>query len=103
MAQAEYQVTELPGGALEASAHFYAEHLDAVRAQMGEGDLVIILPAAPHDHKDWRQALARTLAREYAPVRVNVVGAHDAAKKEALCAYLAGAKGVTGHYCEAHE
>ena len=103
MAQAEYHVSDLPKSALDASAQFYAEHLEAVRQALGEGDLVIILPPADHDHTDWRRALARDLAREHAPARVNVIAAGDEAQKAQLLAYLAGAKGVTGHYAETHD
>ncbi|MEO1221476.1 MAG: Rossmann fold domain-containing protein [Pseudomonadota bacterium] len=103
MAQAEYIVSDLPESALEASARFHAEHLSAARAAMGEGDLVIILPRAEYDHLDWREALARDLARACAPARVNVIAAGNEAEKRKLLAYLAGAKGVTGHYCQTHD
>ena len=103
MAQAEYTVADLPMSALDASAYFYAEHLDAARRAMGEGDLVIILPPTDYDHTDWRRALARDLAREHAPARVNVIAAGDEAQKLALLKYLSGAKGVTGHYAETHD
>lgn len=103
MAQAIYEVTYLPESALDAGALFYSEHLEAARLAMGEGDLVILLPPADYSHKDWRQALARDLARASAPARVNVIAAGDEAQKAQLLAYLAGAKGVTGHYAETHE
>lgn len=103
MAQAEYHVSELPGNAVEASACFYVEHLQAARRAMGKGDLVIILPTAGYDHTDWRQALARDLARDCAPARVNVIAAGDDGRRKALVQFLDGAKGVTGHYCETHD
>jgi len=103
MAQAEYHVSDLPEGSLQASAVFFAEHLEKVRAKLGQGDLVITLPSAGPDHTDWRQALARDLARAAAPMRVNVIGAGDAEGKEALIRYLADAKGLTGHYCQTHD
>ncbi|MEM1053090.1 MAG: Rossmann fold domain-containing protein [Pseudomonadota bacterium] len=103
MAQAEYLVTDLPDGALEASAAFYDQHLQAVRTAAAGGDLVIVLPPADYDHTDWRRALARDLARACAPGRVNVIAAGDTDQKAALLQYLAGAKGVTGHYCQTHE
>lgn len=103
MAQVEYTVTDMPEGALEASARFHADHLPAARTAAAASDLVIILPAAGPEHSDWRQALAKTLARECPPMRVNVIGGSDVAKTRALCDYLAGAKGVTGHYCQTHE
>jgi hypothetical protein len=107
MAQRLYEVTQLPQSALEASVAFHEGHLAAARALIedgGEGtDLVILLPAAPRDHADWRRALARDLARAHAPARVNVIAGSDDAQLAALRDYLAGAKGVTGHYLEAHE
>lgn len=103
MAQAEYEVIALPARALEASAAFYADHLGAARAAMGEDDLVILLPPAGYDHTDWRRALARDLAREYAPARVNVVGATDLGQRRTLLQFLSGAKGVSGHYLETHD
>ena len=103
MVQAEYTVSDLPTSALEASAHFYAEHLQTALGARGEGDLVIILPPASHAHTDWRRALARDLARECAPARVNVIAAGDEAQKSELLAYLADANGVTGHYCQTND
>jgi hypothetical protein len=103
MAQAEYHVSDLPEGALQASAEFYAKHLDAARTAMGEDDLVIALPPAEYNHADWRRALARDLARECTPSRVNVISTADEGQKEALISYLAGAKGITGHYLQSHE
>lgn len=103
MALAQYHVSDLPKSALDASAAFYAEHLQAARRAMGKNDLVIILPPADYDHKDWRQALARDLARECAPARVNVIAAGDEAQKTTLLTYLEMARGVTGHYAEIHE
>ena len=107
MTQAEYHVSDLPGSALEASARFYAEHLEAACKEIAGlrrgDDLAIILPPANYDHKDWRRALARDLAREYAPARVNVIAAGDEDQKAELLAYFAGAKGVTGHYAETHD
>ncbi|WP_298302297.1 Rossmann fold domain-containing protein [uncultured Erythrobacter sp.] len=103
MAQALYHVADLPKSALEASAEFYVNHLEAAQAVMGERDLVIVLPPAEYDHTDWRRGLARDLARDCAPSRVNVIGAGDEQQKEALIEYLAGAMGVTGHYLQSHE
>lgn len=103
MAQGEYHVSDLPEGALEASALFHSEHLVGVRAEAQKSDLMIILPPADYNHTDWRRALARDLAREYAPSRVNVIAAGNEAQKLALTNYLSGAKGVTGHYLEAHD
>ncbi|KEO90814.1 hypothetical protein EH31_07185 [Erythrobacter longus] len=103
MTLAQYHVSDLPEGPLQASAVFFAGHLDAVREAMGKGDLVIVLPPAGPDHTDWRQSLARDLARDAAPTRVNVIGAGDETQCRALIGYLAGAKGVTGHYAQTHD
>ncbi|MEP0392130.1 MAG: Rossmann fold domain-containing protein [Erythrobacter sp.] len=103
MALAQYQVSELPESPLEASAAFFAEHLDAARSVACGGDLLIILPTAGPDHADWRQAVARDMARDAAPSRVNVIGAGDQAQKETLIRYLADAKGVTGHYSQTND
>ena len=103
MTQAEYNASDLPANALEASVHFYAQHLGPALAKRGEGDLVIILPPGGHDHTDWRQALARDLARECAPARVNVIASGDEAQKDKLLRYLADAKGVTGQYCQTND
>lgn len=106
MAQHSYEVTNLPESAIDASAAFHAEHLDAVRTLIGtSGDdcLAIILPPAAADHADWRRAIARDLARAQAPARVNVIAGSSASELAALREYLAGAKGITGHYLETHE
>ncbi|QFT77267.1 Rossmann fold domain-containing protein [Erythrobacter sp. THAF29] len=95
----------LPESGIEASAEFMAEHLGAVKSILDRPDteaLAILLPPAPRDHDDWRRALARDLARAYAPSRVNVVGGTGEAA-EATLAYLANAPGVTGQYCPCHE
>lgn len=103
MELAQYHVAELPDGPLDASAVFFAKHLGHVKEALGKGDLVIVLPDAGPDHTDWRQSLARDLARDATPTRVNVIGAGDEAQCRALIGYLADAKGVTGHYCQTHD
>ena len=103
MAQAEYTVSDLPTSALEASAHFYARHLEPALKARAQGNLVIILPPASYVHNDWRRALARDLARECAPARVNVIAAGNEAQKSQLLGFLADAKGVTGHYCQTND
>lgn len=106
MVQKVYTVTQLPESALIASAVFHRDHLDPARRLIGQGadeSLAIVLPPAPSDHADWRRALARDLARACAPVRVNVVAGEEAGPRAALLSYVEGAKGVTGHYLEAHE
>ncbi|UAB79509.1 hypothetical protein INR77_07585 [Erythrobacter sp. SCSIO 43205] len=103
MAQAEYIVSDLPDSPLKASACFYGDHLQSALAARGAEDLLVILPSARHEHTDWRQALARDLARECAPARANVIAAGDEAQKDELCRYLAGASGVTGQYCQTND
>ena len=98
-------VTSLPDSAIEASAAFFADYLLEARSILREGEsdaLAIILPPAPRDHDDWRRALARDLARESAPKRVNVIGGAGEGLGETL-AYLGNAPGVTGQYCPLHE
>lgn len=61
-------------------------------------DLAILLPAATTGHDDWRRSLARDLAREFAPVRVNIVGGDEPLSREQVLAYLRDAPGITGQY-----
>ena len=104
MAQRLYEVGELPESGIAASAAFAHDHLEEARALVAGADsLAILLPSAGPDHADWRRALAHDLARAHAPVRVNVVGGAAGDARDALIAYLAGAKAVTGHYLQCHE
>lgn len=100
------EIGGLPDGGLAASAAFYREFLEDAEALLAETDtdaLAILLPAAGPDHDDWRQTLARDLARAHTPKRVNVVGADEDGVKSDLLAYLRDAPGVTGHYLAGHE
>lgn len=99
------RVVELPQAPLDASAVFHADHLDeAMAALEGEaGELAIVLPPAASDHDDWRRALARDLARKYAPKRANVLGGGSEAATEAMLAYLRAAPGITGQYLPLHD
>ena len=102
----QLEVGLLPDTALDAAAAFMALHLEAARALLAEPDctaLAIILLPAPYDHRDWRQALARDLAREAAPGRVNVVAGVPGAARAAALHFLADAPGVTGQYLLCHE
>ena len=98
-------ISALPESAIDAAAHFHAEWLGKARAALEEGadKLAIVLPAAPHDHDDWRRAIARDLGRAYAPRRVNVIGASEGSLREALLTYLEKAPAVTGQYLASHE
>lgn len=97
MAQAVLDCSALPDDALAAAARFHAEYLPRVATLLADGveSLVIVMPAAPYDHADWRRAVARDLGRAHAPRRVNVVGGNAVA---ATLEFLAGAPGVTGQY-----
>jgi hypothetical protein len=102
----QLEVGLLPKGALDAAGAFMAFHLEAARAILAEPEtdaLAIILPPAPHDHRDWRLALARDLAREMTPKRVNVVAASPGEPREATLRFLADAPGVTGQYLSCDE
>lgn len=99
--QRALEVGLLPTPALEAATAFMALYLDGARALLADpatSALVILLPPAARDHKDWRLALARDLAREAAPKRVNIIAAHPGEARTATLRYLAEAPGVTGQY-----
>lgn len=99
--QRQIEIGLLPDGALDAQIAFMALHLEAVRAVLADPQtsaLAIVLPPAAHDHRDWRLALARDLAREAAPKRVNVVSGHPGDPCKATLRFLADAPGVTGQY-----
>ncbi|MBB4857371.1 hypothetical protein HNO88_000678 [Novosphingobium chloroacetimidivorans] len=91
------RVGALPDEPLAAAARFHADILPRALAALAGGEnMVIVFDAADHTHRDWRLAIVRGLARQYAPLRVNAVagGADDAI--EAGLRYLAQAPGVTG-------
>ncbi len=95
------EVGRLPDGALDAANAFMAFHLEAARAILADPQvtaLAIILPPAAHDHRDWRLALARDLAREAAPQRVNVIAGVPGEARDATLRFLSDAPGVTGQY-----
>ena len=100
------EVGRLPDNALDAAAAFMAFHLEGARAALAEAQttaIAIILPPAAHDHRDWRLALARGLAREAAPKRVNLVAGPDDEARAATLRFLSDAPGVTGQYLVCHE
>jgi hypothetical protein len=104
--QRQIEVSRLPDAALDAATAFMALHLEAARALLAAPDttaLAIVLPPAAHDHRDWRLALARDLAREVAPKRVNIVSGHPGDRVAAALRFLADAPGVTGQYLVCHE
>lgn len=96
----------LPDVALDAATAFMAFHLETARAMLAEPAttaLAIILPPAPYDHRDWRQALARDLAREVTPKRVNIVAGRPGPAREATLRFLSDAHGLTGQYLLCHD
>ena len=104
--QALLEIGSLPESGLDASAYFIAHHLKVAEDMLekaDEGGLAILLPSADVSHDDWRRALARDLARKYAPKRVNVIARGSDAATEATLAYLRDAPGVTGQYLVSHE
>jgi len=101
----QIEVGLLPDAALDAAGAFMAFHLQSARALLNQSDctaLAIILPPAAHDHRDWRLALARDLAREAAPRRVNVVAGPPGETLDQTLRFLADAPGVTGQYMVCH-
>lgn len=104
--QRQLEIGLLPDGALDAQTAFMALHLEAARALLADPEttaLAILLPPAAHGHRDWRLALARDLAREVAPKRVNIVSGHHGEALAATLRFLADAPGVTGQYLVCHE
>lgn len=102
----QLEVSLLPAAALDAAGAFMAFHLPAARAMLAAPDctaLAIILPLAPHDHRDWRMALARDLSREVTPKRINVVAGSPGEALTATLRFLADAPGVTGQYLACHD
>ena len=95
------EVGRLPDGALDAANAFMAFHLEAARSILADPAttaLAIVLPPAARDHRDWRLALARDLAREAAPMRVNVIASAPGEARDATLRFLSDAPGVTGQY-----
>lgn len=88
------RVTGLPASPLDAAAHFHAAWLPQARGL--SADLVLVLPAAGHDHRTWRLAMVQELAREAAPYRVNAVAGDGEQTIADTVAWLAQAPGVTG-------
>jgi hypothetical protein len=102
----QLDIGPLPEAALDAAGAVMAFHLTTARALLAEPEttaLAIILPPAPTAHRDWRLALARDLAREAAPKRVNLVAGAPGEACNAVLRFLADAPGVTGQYLVCHE
>ena len=97
-----FRVGPLPRDAIPAAARFHASILPAIARQLDPaqavGDLLLVFAPADHTHHAWRLAAVQSLARHYAPVRVNAAASDDEVAIAATHAYLAGAAGVTGQY-----
>ena len=65
-----------------------------------EEDLTLIFPPADHTHRGWRLAAVQSLAREFAPIRVNAVTSDSEAAIAAALAFLGSAEGITGQLLE---
>lgn len=103
--QAVLRIESLPAAPLDAAATFHRDTLEqALRALEGDADsLALVLPAASGEHDDWRRAIARDLARKFAPRRVNLLGGGSPAIIDAMLVYLGDAPGVTGQYLPLHD
>ena len=87
------RVRGLPEAPLAAAAEFYTR---VVPTLQGDTPLVLILPPADHQHRGWRAEVVASLARQFAPARVNAVVGDDEAAIAAATRWLADAPGVTG-------
>ena len=90
------RVGELPDGALEAAAEFYARVLPLLSPPRAGEDLAVIFWPAAYDHRAWRLAAIQDLARAAAPVRVNGIVGHDERSIAETLVWLEAAPGVTG-------
>ena len=93
-------VDDLPTEPLAAAGVFHQHWLDHVETVLAKGeDVLITLPPADYTHREWRRAAVAMLARQYTPLRVNVVSGEGRGLDKAE-AYLSGAPGITGQYLE---
>lgn len=103
--QRELEIAALPDAPIDAAQAFHRDFLPRAREMLDRGceSLVIVLPPAAAAHDDWRRAIARDLARAYAPRRVNCLGGGSADARKAMLAYLRAAPGITGQYLPLHD
>lgn len=104
--QAVFDISTAAQTPLEWGAEFYREqypHVSQLLTKVDVTALAIVLPQEEPEHTDSRRALARDLAREFTPKRVNIVAGEAGEALDTLIAYLEGAPGVTGHYLQTHE
>jgi hypothetical protein len=92
------RVGPLPEEPLAAAADFHALVLPGVEAALrgGADPLTLVFSPGDHRHKGWRLAVVQSLARAFAPSRVNAVESDDDAAIAAAHDWLANAEGVTG-------
>ncbi|MEO6718510.1 MAG: Rossmann fold domain-containing protein [Novosphingobium sp.] len=98
----ELRVGLLPEGALAAAAEFHAQVLPKAYVRLAEnpGHLTLVFAPAGHSHRAWRLAAIQSLAREFAPVRVNGLASDSEPAITQALAYLQTAAGVTGQLLE---
>ncbi|HKT85131.1 MAG TPA: hypothetical protein VJQ77_03475 [Novosphingobium sp.] len=92
------RVGPLPEEPLAAAADFHARILPGVEAALrgGADPLTLVFVPADHCHRAWRLAAIQSLARAYAPSRVNALESDDETAIAAGCKWLGGAGAVTG-------
>ena len=91
---------DCPDRAIEAAAWFHVTLVPRIAQVLADRpdvtSIVVVLPHAPYDHRDWRLAAMRDLARRFAPCRINMVTGDAGTALDAICGYLENAPGVTG-------
>lgn len=93
-------VDDLPTAPLAAAGVFHQHWLLHIETLLAGGeDVMIVLAAADHAHREWRRAVVAGLARAYTRQRINAV-AGEGQLVDAFARYLAAAPGVTGQYFE---
>ncbi|MBB3956005.1 Rossmann fold domain-containing protein [Novosphingobium sediminicola] len=96
MADNILSIEDLPAAPLAAAVAFHAQWLAQAETMLADGDLVLVMSLAGHEHRAWRLAAVQGLARAYAPARANLVECDEPAGIAAACAFLAASPGITG-------
>jgi hypothetical protein len=86
----------LPAAPLAAAVAFHADWLAQAEAMLADGDVVLVMALAGHEHRGWRLAAVQGLARAHSPARANLVECDEPAGIAAACAFLAASPGITG-------
>ena len=96
------RVARLPAEALAAAAQFHAEVVPEAHLLLDARPDCLTLVFAPdsHAHRGWRLAAIQSLAREYAPARVNALVTESEHALAAALKFLEAAPGVTGQLLE---